>query len=60
VQKVENGYKLLGFGDTLSTFVTGFGGHFVHFCNGISPIVMYKYVKGFFGKRGYDIERWCM
>jgi hypothetical protein len=31
-----------------------FGGHFVHFCNGLSPIFMYKYVKGFWEK-GFDI-----
>jgi hypothetical protein len=35
----------MGFGDILSTFVMGFGGHFVHFCNGIIPIGMYKYVR---------------
>jgi hypothetical protein len=35
----------MGFGDILSTFVMGFGGHFVHFCNRLSPIGMYKYVR---------------
>jgi hypothetical protein len=43
VKAKENDYKSLGF-----------GGHFVHFCNGLSPIFMYKYVKGFWGKRGFD------
>jgi hypothetical protein len=40
VQKVENGYRPLGFGDI-----------FVHFCNRIIPIFMYKYVKGFWVER---------
>jgi len=35
----------MGFGDILSTFVMSFGGHFVHFFNGLSPIGIYKYVR---------------
>jgi hypothetical protein len=37
----------------------GFGGHFVHFCNGISPIGMYKYVRGEIVKMGGEYDGAC-